>query len=130
MREETGAEITRDLEEVSGAGDYLVHELSDLTDKWKCQGKGFASVEAILRFMESYPDLDYGVPGPLVQFAESFYAQGRELEYKEKLIEFSQPRACILHSLDAQPVDQRRAQSRRKMPPGFRDGADCRGYGA
>jgi hypothetical protein len=87
MREETGAEITRELEEVSGAGDYLVHELSELTDRWKCQGKGFDSVEAILRFMESNPDLDYGVPGPLVQFAESFYAQGREFEYKQKLIE-------------------------------------------
>ena len=87
MREEAGAGIARDLQEVSGAGDSLVHELYELTDKWRDQGAGFASVEAILRFMEANPDLDYGVPGPLVRFAESFHAQGNAPEYTEKLLE-------------------------------------------
>jgi hypothetical protein len=64
MPEEAAAEITRQLEEISGAGDYLVGELYTLTGKWKAEGTGFYAVEPVLRFMESHPDLDYTKSGP------------------------------------------------------------------
>ena len=41
---------------------------------------GVRTVEPILRFMENHPDVDYGTPGPLVHFVETFP------NYEEKLI--------------------------------------------
>ena len=35
-------------------------------------------VDAILRFMEKNPDLDYGMPGPAVRFVERFFMKGYE----------------------------------------------------
>ncbi len=98
MPEEAAPEITRQLEEISGAGDYLVSELYTLTDKWKAEGVGFYAVEPVFRFMESHPDLDYGSPGPLVQFAESFWALDEKRRYEEKLIE-SLNRAPTFHTI-------------------------------
>jgi hypothetical protein len=40
-------------------------------------------VEPILRFMESNPSLDFGMPGPLVHFVESFFRRG----YEQKLVD-------------------------------------------
>ena len=34
--------------------------------------------DAILRFMENNPNLDYGMPGPAVRFAEKFFLKGYE----------------------------------------------------
>jgi hypothetical protein len=86
MGQETGAAIARDLEQALGAGDSLVHKLYELSDKWRNEATGFGAVEAILRFMEAHPDLEYGVPGPLVQFAESFHAEGKAPGYREALL--------------------------------------------
>lgn len=36
------------------------------------------AVEPVLRFMEEYPDIDYGIPGMLVSFVETFYRRGYE----------------------------------------------------
>ncbi len=38
----------------------------------------FEYVSPILNIMESNPDLDYGMPGPLVHFLERFYKKGYE----------------------------------------------------
>ena len=35
-------------------------------------------VDAILRLMENYPNLDYGMPGPAVHFVERFFMKGYE----------------------------------------------------
>lgn len=35
-------------------------------------------IKPILDLMESYPNLDYGMPGPLVHFSETFYKNGYE----------------------------------------------------
>jgi hypothetical protein len=43
----------------------------------------FDAVEAILKLMEKHPDADFGTPGPLVHFVETFYKRG----YEEKLLE-------------------------------------------
>lgn len=52
----------------------LVDELSKLQD-------GFEAVDIILRFMEERPDFDFGSPGPLVHYLETFYRRG----YEERL---------------------------------------------
>jgi len=52
------------------------------------------SIEHILSVMEKNPNVDYGMPGPLVHFVEQFFRNG----YEEKLIE-SLNRAPTLHTL-------------------------------
>lgn len=55
-------------------------------------------VEAILKLIERSPDIDYGGPGPLGSFMESFYHKG----YEEKLVESvnRKPTVCTLHLLE------------------------------
>jgi len=43
----------------------------------------FSAVEPLLVFMEKNPDIEYGMPGPLVHFVEKFYGNG----YEAKLVE-------------------------------------------
>ena len=75
------ADATRELEEIASAGDDFEWQSGQLTAKWEGDPKGFEAVEPILRFMENHPDVDYGTPGPLVHFVETFP------NYEEKLIE-------------------------------------------
>jgi hypothetical protein len=49
----------------------LADELSRLPD-------GFDALDPILRFMEEHPHFDFGCPGPLVHFLESFHTRGYE----------------------------------------------------
>jgi hypothetical protein len=49
----------------------LSDELSNVSD-------GFDAVDPILRFMEEHPHFDFGCPGPLVHFVETFYKKGYE----------------------------------------------------
>jgi len=70
------------LESIVASGDFPGSS-SELTSSWAKNGVGVDSVDAILDFMESHPGLDYGMPGPLVHFAERFYGQG----YEKKLLE-------------------------------------------
>ena len=56
---------------------------AELTDKWVSEGIGLEAVEPTLRFMETHPNVDYGMPGALVHFLERFYQQG----YEERLLE-------------------------------------------
>jgi hypothetical protein len=43
-------------------------------------GASLEDVTAILRVMEGNPEFDFGVPGPLVHFVETFYRKGYEAE--------------------------------------------------
>lgn len=51
----------------------------------------FDAIEPILKLMEANPNVDFGMPGPLVHFVEKFYKNG----YEEKLI----------YSLQRQPTN-------------------------
>jgi len=75
------ADATRELEEIASAGNDFEWQSGQLTARWKADPTGFEAVEPILRFMENHPDLDYGTPGPLVHFVETFP------NYEEKLFE-------------------------------------------
>jgi len=43
----------------------------------------FLAIEPLLLLMERNPDIDYGMPGPIVHFVEKFYGNG----YEERLVE-------------------------------------------
>lgn len=78
----TSNEIAEQLESIASADD-VVSSTTELTDAWSAADVGVKSVEPILRFMEEHPELDYGMPGPLVHYVEEFFQRG----YEERLIE-------------------------------------------
>ena len=71
-------QIAEQLSRAAASGDDFWRALYALTDTWTAAGVGLDAVEPILRFMEQHPDLDYGTPGAVVHFMESFYGAGYE----------------------------------------------------
>ena len=63
-------------------GDFISHCYKAIADIEEMT-EPFLAVEPLLAFMERNPDIDYGMPGPLVHFVERFYGNG----YEEKLVE-------------------------------------------
>ena len=80
-------EITDQLRSIASA-DYFEECSAKLTDAWSAAGVGTEVLEPVLRFMEEYPEIDFGTPGSLVHFLERFHNHG----YEEKLIESIQRR--------------------------------------
>ena len=78
----TSKEVAEQLEAIASADDF-VSSATELAEAWSAANVGVESVMPILRFMEKHPQLDYGLPGPLVHFIEEFYQKG----YEEMLIE-------------------------------------------
>lgn len=78
----TNKEISEQLGALASTADVVFYT-AELTKVWSAAGLGIESVEPILRFIEDHPNLDYGMPGPLVHFIEEFYLKG----YEERLIE-------------------------------------------
>ena len=74
-------DVARQLEEIANAGDDFEYQSTQLTERWKNDVNGAEAVEPILRFMESHPDVDYGTPGALVHFVETFSG------YEQKLVQ-------------------------------------------
>lgn len=97
--------------QVAASGDFL-RNTYELTQKWSNASDSIDAVIPILRFMEDHPKNDYGTPGPLVHFLESFCGHG----YEEKLIESvgRKPTAhtiWMLHRLINATEDQERRQA-------------------
>jgi hypothetical protein len=89
----TPQQIYNQLRDIAARDDFVACTY-ELTGEWKAAGVGLESIDPILRFMEDYPDTDFGIPGPLVDFLESFRAN----EYIEKLLE-SLKRKPIMHTV-------------------------------
>lgn len=61
--------------------DHMVYHSYQIVEELdKAGAADLDAVRTILRFMEDNPDLDYGLPGPLVSFAERFVGMGYEEE--------------------------------------------------
>jgi hypothetical protein len=76
------SDIARQLSAIASEV-QMAEEVEKLIDEWTAQGVGPEVIEPTLRFLESHPDWDFGLPGPLVHFVERFYKKG----YEEKLVE-------------------------------------------
>jgi hypothetical protein len=74
-------DVTKQLEEIVTSGDDFEWQSGQLTDEWENEPKSLEIIEAILQFMESHPEIEYGTPGSLIHFVEAFP------NYKEKIIE-------------------------------------------
>ncbi len=55
----------------------------EVIDEIGGRADAFDAVDSILKLMENNPEVDFGKPGPLVHFVETFYQKG----YEEKLVE-------------------------------------------
>lgn len=78
----TSQEIAAQLERSANAVDFVARSY-ELVDAWQAAGYGVETIEPILRFMEEHPEIDFGAPGPLVHFMETFYKKG----YEQRLID-------------------------------------------
>jgi hypothetical protein len=87
----TSKDISEQLEAIASPDD-VASSTAELTEAWSAANVGVESLEPILRFMEEHPDLEYGMPGPLVHFIEEFSLKG----YEERLIESVGRRPTIL----------------------------------
>jgi len=71
LRDHAGR-VGEQLDAIAGSHDDFVARTYELTEGWEAAGAGIEVVEPVLRFMETHPSLDLGVPGPLVHFVERF----------------------------------------------------------
>lgn len=69
-------------------------ETEEIIENIKCENDAFDYIEHILNIMEENPYLDYGMPGPLVHFMETFSEKG----YEEILIK-SIRRSPTMHTI-------------------------------
>jgi hypothetical protein len=80
-----GSKIERILAKLTdavGKDDYF-ERANAATEELAETTTAFDAVEPILQLMERNEDADFGMPGPLVHFVETFYREG----YEEKLLE-------------------------------------------
>jgi hypothetical protein len=87
------ADVNDDLRRIANHEDFAIRS-SEVVDSWTSAGASVDVVESILRFMEEHRSIDFGMPGPLVHFVESFYGHG----YEERLLE-SLERVPTLHTV-------------------------------
>ena len=54
------------------------YETNEVLEKIKQESNAFEYLPFIFSVMEENPELDYGMPGPIVHFMESYYGKGDE----------------------------------------------------
>ena len=75
-------EIAEQLERIASDPDFSGRS-EEVVEAWMADGTGSEAIAPVLRFMEANPQIDYGMPGPLVHFVERFYRGG----YEEELVD-------------------------------------------
>lgn len=59
------------------------YETNEILEKVKQEGDAFEYLNPLFKLMEANPDFEFGEPGPIVHFMETFYKSG----YEEMLLE-------------------------------------------
>lgn len=78
-------ELANQLSQIATTDDFP-SQSSRLVESWKQAGTGPEALEPVLRFMEAHPDIDYGMPGSLVHFVETFFRKGYEAKLVESIV--------------------------------------------
>jgi len=86
-------DVHTELLQAASSSDFI-GLTAELVSQWSRDSMTLATVDAIIRFMEDHPSLEFGTPGPLVHFVEQFYRNG----YEERLVE-SVKRAPTPHTV-------------------------------
>ena len=77
--------------------DEFIESLCEIRDELEETDNNVEAIEPIFKLIESNEDIDYGGPGPLAHFMESFYKKG----YEEQLLQSIErkPTEYTLHLL-------------------------------
>ena len=70
------SDLLKDLENAVKREDLL--QTQEVIEKIKKETNAFEYIAPMLRLMEENPNLDFGDPGPMVHFMESYYRKGYE----------------------------------------------------
>jgi hypothetical protein len=65
--------------------DDFLDVCEEAADEFRRFPEPFDAVEPVLKLMEEHEDIDFGTPGPLVHFVETFFRQGYETKLVESL---------------------------------------------
>lgn len=84
--------LLKQLEELVGSDDFEF-ESEEIMENLKAEGAGFEIIEQLFSIMEKHPLEDFGMPGAMVHFIESFYP-----DYLPLLID-SVRRAPAMHTV-------------------------------
>ena len=84
--------LLHEIEALIGSDDFE-YEMRDRMELIKAEGAGFETVVPLLQIMERHPLADFGSPGAMVHFIETFYP-----DYEPYLIE-SLKRRPTLHTV-------------------------------
>jgi hypothetical protein len=77
-------DVLDELRRAADSGDFY-RASNELTARWSDAADAFDAVRPALAFMEEHASLEYGTPGPLVHFLETFYGKGYERELVESV---------------------------------------------
>lgn len=80
-----------ELENFDFDSDDCMGKFYEIAEQLEAVDLAGESIEAILRFMEANPDEEFGSPGPLVHFVESFLGKGYEVKLVESLKRCASP---------------------------------------
>lgn len=84
--------LLREIEELVGSDDFI-YDVEEKIELIKDEGAGIEIVTPLLQIMERHPLDDFGMPGAMVHFIETFYPR-----YEPDLIE-SLKRRPALHTV-------------------------------
>ena len=84
--------LLKQLEDLVGSDDFEF-ESEEIMEELKAEGAGFEIIEQLFSIMEKHPLDDFGMPGAMVHFIESFYP-----DYLPLLID-SVRRAPAMHTV-------------------------------
>ena len=85
-------ELLKEIEAMIGSDDFE-YEMRDRMELIKAEGAGIETVVPLLQIMERHPLADFGLPGAMAHFIETFYP-----DYEPYLIE-SLKRRPTLHTV-------------------------------
>ena len=64
--------LLQEIEELIGSDDFI-YDIDDKMEQIKAEGAGIETVVPLLQRMERHPLADFGEPGAMVHFIETFY---------------------------------------------------------
>ncbi len=71
------SKLMQEIEELIGS-DWFAMDMGEKMEEIKALGAGAELIEPILQMMERHPLADFGMPGEMVHFVESFLPQYEE----------------------------------------------------
>lgn len=70
-------DVYRELQGIRNDSEFA-EKSGRLTEQWTAAELDITAVKSVLKFMEENGTVDYGMPGPLVHYVETYFGKGYE----------------------------------------------------